>query len=67
MGKVTEKVPAPAEDRAIVDRDDLPPDGVGDGLVTGGVSMANHALVVRLKARRESMGLTIEEVARPSA
>ena len=67
MGKVTDEIPAPAEDRArVVDRDDLPPDGSGDDVVTGGMAMANHALVVRLKARRESMGLTIEDVARRS-
>ena len=52
-------------DRAY-DRDDLPPDGEGDEVVTQGMLMTLMNLARSLKQRRESMGLTIGEVARRS-
>ncbi len=56
----------PADLDRVYDRDDLPADGEGDEIVTQGMLMALMNLVRSLKARRESMGLTIGEVARRS-
>jgi DNA-binding XRE family transcriptional regulator len=53
----------PSDPGRVVDRDDLPPDGGGDEVVTQGMLMALMNLVRSLKGRRESMGLTIAEVA----
>lgn len=47
-------------------RGDLSPTGEGDEVVTQGMTMALMNLVRELKARREAMRLTIEEVARRS-
>ena len=57
---------SPSETGRVYDRDDLPPDGEGDEVVTQGMLMALMNLVRSLKGRRESMGLTIAEVARRS-
>jgi DNA-binding XRE family transcriptional regulator len=56
----------PSDSGRVYDRDDLPPDGEGDEVVTQGMLMALMNLVRSLKGRRESMGLTIAEVARRS-
>jgi DNA-binding XRE family transcriptional regulator len=56
----------PSEAVRVHDRDDLSPDGAGDEVVTQGMLMALMNLVRSLKDRRESMGLTIGEVARRS-
>ena len=53
----------PAHAGRVYDRDDLPPDGEGDEVVTQGMLMALINLVRALKRHRESMGLTIGEVA----
>jgi len=57
---------ATGEGKRSFDRDDLPPTGEGQDVVTGGMSMASHALIVTLTGRRESMGLAVEEGARRS-
>jgi DNA-binding XRE family transcriptional regulator len=57
---------APSDADRVYDRDDLPPDGEGDEVVTQGMLMALMDLARSLKRRRESMGLTIGEVARRS-
>jgi hypothetical protein len=56
----------PADLDRVYDRDDLPADGEGDEVVTQGMLMALMNLIRSLKGRRESMGLTIGEVARRS-
>ena len=56
----------PSDADRVYDRDDLPPDGEGDEVVTQGMLMALMNLARSLKRRRESMGLTIGEVARRS-
>ena len=56
----------PADADRVYDREDLSPDGEGDEVVTQGMLMALINLVRSLKRHRESMGLTIGEVARRS-
>jgi hypothetical protein len=56
----------PSDADRVYDRDDLPLDGEGDEVVTQGMLMALMNLAQSLKRRRESMGLTIGEVARRS-
>jgi DNA-binding XRE family transcriptional regulator len=52
--------------RKVYDRDDLSPTGEGGEVVTQGMYLELVNLVNALKLRRESMGLTIAEVARRS-
>jgi Helix-turn-helix len=56
----------PSDADRVYDREDLPADGEGDEVVTQGMLMALMNLVRSLKGHRESMGLTIGEVARRS-
>jgi hypothetical protein len=55
-----------ADEFDVKGRDDLSSTGEGDEVVTQGMTMALMRLIGRLKARRESMGLTIVEVAKRS-
>ena len=47
-------------------KDDLSPDGAGNGLLNNGMRLELGSLVGLLKLRRVSMGLTIARVARRS-